>query len=108
MNVCKRPENAFANDDLVFLEQIAHQIAIAVENALDYGKATEDRSQTIEQKLYLQEEIQNEHNIGEIIGANSGLRAVLEQVAVGCPCRFERVDPGRDGNRRRTRCTRNP
>ena len=85
MNVCKRPENAFADDDLVFLEQIAHQIAIAVENALDYGKATKDRDQAIEQKLYLREEIQNEHNIGEIIGANSGLRAVLEQVAVVAP-----------------------
>jgi formate hydrogenlyase transcriptional activator len=77
MNVCKHPENAFADDDLVFLEQIAHQIAIAVENALDYGKAAEDRDQAIEQKLYLQEEIQNELNIGEIIGADSGSSVLI-------------------------------
>jgi formate hydrogenlyase transcriptional activator len=35
----KRSENAFDRDDVAFLEQIARQVAIAVENALDYEGA---------------------------------------------------------------------
>jgi len=85
LNVCKRSVSGFTENDMVFLEQVAHQIAIAVENALDYGKATEDRDREIEQKLYLQEEIRIEHNFGEIVGAASGLKTVLEQVAVVAP-----------------------
>jgi formate hydrogenlyase transcriptional activator len=85
LNVCKRSVNGFTENDMVFLEQVAHQIAIAVENALDYGKATEDRDRENEQKLYLQDEIRTEHNFGEIIGANSGLKNVLDQVAVVAP-----------------------
>jgi formate hydrogenlyase transcriptional activator len=85
LNVCKRSVNGFTENDMVFLEQVVHQIAIAVENALDYGKATEDRDREAEQKLYLQDEIRTEHNFGEIIGANSGLKNVLDQVAVVSP-----------------------
>ena len=85
LNVCKRSVNGFTENDMVFLEQVAHQIAIAVENALDYGRATEDRDREAEQKLYLQDEIRTEHNFGEIIGANSGLKSVLDQVAVVAP-----------------------
>src|SRR5215469_10354965 len=85
LNVCKRSLNGFTENDMVFLEQVARQIAIAVENALDYGKATEDRDRETEQKLYLQDEIRTEHNFGEIIGASSGLKIVLDQVAVVAP-----------------------
>ena len=85
LNVCKRSVNGFTENDMVFLEQVVHQIAIAVENALDYGRATEDRDREAEQKLYLQDEIRTEHNFGEIIGANSGLKSVLDQVAVVAP-----------------------
>ena len=85
LNVCKRAINGFTENDMVFLEQVALQIAIAVENALDYGKATEDRDRESEQKLYLQEEIRTEQNFDEIIGASSGLKNVLEQAAVVAP-----------------------
>ena len=85
LNVCKRSVNGFTDNDMIFLEQAAHQIAIAVENALDYGKATEDREREAEQKLYLQDEIRTEHNFGEMIGATTGLKDVLDQVSVVAP-----------------------
>jgi formate hydrogenlyase transcriptional activator len=84
-SVCRYSEGAFADDDMVFLEQAARQVAIAVENALDYGKATEDRDKETEQKRYLQEEIRNEHNFDEIVGESRALKTVLEQVAVVAP-----------------------
>jgi formate hydrogenlyase transcriptional activator len=85
LNVCKRSVNGFTENDMLFLQQVVHQIAIAVENALNYEKATEERDKETEQKLYLQEEIRSEHNFGEIVGAGSGLKSVLEQVAVVAP-----------------------
>ena len=85
LNVCKRSVNGFTEKDMLFLQQVVHQIAIAVENALNYEKATEERDKETEQKLYLQEEIRSEHNFGEIVGAGSGLKSVLEQVAVVAP-----------------------
>ena len=85
LNVCKRSVNGFTENDMVFLEQVAHQIAIAVENALHYGQATEDRDRETEQKLYLQEEIRTEHDFGEIVGASNGLKNALDQAAVVAP-----------------------
>jgi formate hydrogenlyase transcriptional activator len=85
LNVCKRSVNGFTENDMLFLQQVVHQIAIAVENALNYEKATEERDKETEQKLYLREEIRSEHNFGEIVGAGSGLKGVLEQVAVVAP-----------------------
>jgi formate hydrogenlyase transcriptional activator len=40
----KRSERAFSKDDVAFLEQVAAQVAIAVENALDYEKAIGEKT----------------------------------------------------------------
>ena len=79
----KRSERAFERDDVVFLEQVAAQVAIAVENALDYEKALKDRDQETKQRLYLEEEIRAE--VGEIIGASPALNTVLSLVSVVAP-----------------------
>src|SRR5580692_3738543 len=46
----KRSERAFGRDDVVFLEQVAHQVAIAVENALEYERAVGDRDKETTQR----------------------------------------------------------
>jgi formate hydrogenlyase transcriptional activator len=38
----------------VFLKQVASQIAIAVENALEYGQITQAKERLAEQKFYLE------------------------------------------------------
>jgi formate hydrogenlyase transcriptional activator len=81
----KRIEHGSTAADEVFLEQLAHQVAIAVENALEYGRTTETLDREAEQKRYLQEEIRSERNFGKIIGASPGLKTVLEQVSVVAP-----------------------
>src|SRR5437588_5989668 len=79
----KRSERAFERDDVVFLEQVAGQVAIAVENALDYENALKDRDQETKQRLYLEEEIRAE--VGEIVGASPALKTVLSLVSVVAP-----------------------
>jgi len=70
----KRSEKAFAEDDVAFLEQVARQVAIAVENALDYERAIKDKDKETRQRLYLEEEIRAE--FGEIIGESPALKKV--------------------------------
>jgi PAS domain S-box-containing protein len=85
LTAARRTEHGFTVDDEVFLEQLAHQVAIAVENALEYGRATENLDSETEQKLYLQEEIRREHNFGRVVGASRGLKIALEQVSLVAP-----------------------
>lgn len=78
-----RSERAFADDEIAFLEQVARQVAIAVENALDYEKAMEDRDKEAEQRLYLEEQIRAE--FGAIVGESSALKIALNLVSVVAP-----------------------
>ncbi|MGA7626333.1 MAG: sigma 54-interacting transcriptional regulator [Candidatus Acidiferrales bacterium] len=79
----KRSERAYSKDDVTFLEQVAGQVAIAVENALDYEKATKDRDKETKQRLYLEEEIRSEFT--EIVGESRALKTALSLVSVVAP-----------------------
>jgi formate hydrogenlyase transcriptional activator len=79
----KRSERAFEKEDVYFLEQVAHQVAIAVENALDYEKAIRDRDKETKQRLYLEEELRAQ--TGAIVGESSVLKAALHLVSVVAP-----------------------
>ena len=79
----KRSERAYSKDDVAFLEQVAGQVAIAVENALEYEKATKDRDKETKQRLYLEEEIRAE--FGEIVGESPALKTALSLVSVVAP-----------------------
>ena len=79
----KRSERAYSKDDVAFLEQVASQVAIAVENALAFEKATKDRDKETKQRLYLEEEIRAE--FGEIVGESPALKTALSLVSVVAP-----------------------
>ena len=78
-----RSERAFTEDEFSFLEQVARQVATAVENALDFEKVTEDRVQETKQRLYLEEEIRAE--FGEIVGDSPALKTALNLVSIVAP-----------------------
>jgi len=79
----KRSERAFSTDDVAFLQQVASQVAIAVENAVDYETAIKDRDKETKQRLYLEEELRAE--FGEIIGDSQALKTALSLVSVVAP-----------------------
>ena len=79
----KRSERAFEREEVVFLEQVARQVAIAVENALEYEKAIKDRDKETKQRLYLEEEIRAQ--FGAIVGDSPALTAALQLVSVVAP-----------------------
>lgn len=78
-------EDTFPQKDAELLQHIANQIALAVENAVAFGRVVDLANKLTEEKLYLQEEIRAEHDFEEIIGESSALRAVLQQVKTAAP-----------------------
>jgi len=80
LHIGRRRESAFTDDDLELLGHIGGQVSLAVENALAFKEIESLKDKLAEEKLYLQDEIGT--NFGEIVGESTGLRKVLEQVAI--------------------------
>jgi formate hydrogenlyase transcriptional activator len=85
LNVGRFPERAFTQDDVDFLLQVAGQVALAADNAMDYYQVAESRQRLAEERVYLNEEIRSEQNFEEIIGSSAALKNVLKQVAIVAP-----------------------
>ena len=79
----RRSDSPFEKGDVILLEQVARQVAIAVENALEYEKAVKDRDKETKQRIYLEEEIRAQS--GAIVGESPALKAALQLVSVVAP-----------------------
>lgn len=95
LSALKRSERAFSRQDVIFLEQVAGQVAIAVENALEYEKAVKDRDKETKQRLYLEEEIRTQ--CGAIVGESPALKAALQLVSVVAPTNSSVLISGETG-----------
>jgi formate hydrogenlyase transcriptional activator len=78
--------------DIDFLQQVANQVAVAVENALAFQQIAADfqeiqalKDQLARENAYLEEEVRTEHNFGDIIGESAALRRVLKQIEAVAP-----------------------
>jgi formate hydrogenlyase transcriptional activator len=78
-------ENAFADDDVAFVGQVASQVALALDNALAYGQIRDLNDRLSQEKLYLEDEIRTEMNFAQIIGDGAALRRVLTRVETVAP-----------------------
>src|SRR5438132_2686011 len=76
---------AYDTADLDFLQQVANQVAVAVENALAFDEIEPLKDKLHQEKVYLEEEIRTAHNFGEIVGESATLRRVLKQVEAVAP-----------------------
>jgi formate hydrogenlyase transcriptional activator len=85
LNVGRIPERAFTQDDVDFLRQVASQVALATDNALDYYQLAESRQRLAEERVYLNQEIRSGQNFEEIVGSSAALKNVLKQVAIVAP-----------------------
>jgi formate hydrogenlyase transcriptional activator len=85
LNAASRRIDAFSPQDVELLQQVASQIAIAVENALAFKEIEALKNKLAEEKLYLEEEIRSEFNFEEIIGESPSLKRALAQVQLAAP-----------------------
>jgi formate hydrogenlyase transcriptional activator len=85
LSVARLRKDSFTEPDVVFLLQIAGQVAIAIDNALAYRKISELSNKLAQEKLYLEDEIRSELYFEEIVGNSAVLRRVLRQVEAVAP-----------------------
>src|SRR3954469_947425 len=71
--------------DIDFLQQVANQVAVAVENALAFEGIEALKEKLHQEKVYLEEEGRVERNFEDIIGENAELRRVLKQIEAVAP-----------------------
>ena len=78
LGLSRRDANPYVRDEVEFLMQIAHQIAIAVENALAYGEIRALKDRLSLERLYLEDEIRGDrHTSADHRNAVSGTRRCI-------------------------------
>jgi formate hydrogenlyase transcriptional activator len=76
---------AYDAADLDFLQLVANQVAVAVENALAFDEIESLKDRLQQEKVYLEEEVRTEHDFGEIVGDSAALRRVLKEIETVAP-----------------------
>jgi len=74
-------KHAFKSEDLSMLEQVASQLAVAIENHRAAAEIEALKRRLGEERKYLEGESHNEGEFSEIVGESPALRRVLDQVA---------------------------
>jgi formate hydrogenlyase transcriptional activator len=85
LNLASRRTDVFTEQDVELIQQVAAQVAIAVDNALAFKEIDALKNKLAVEKHYLEEEIRSEFNFEEIIGDSPALKRALAQVEVVAP-----------------------
>jgi formate hydrogenlyase transcriptional activator len=84
LNFTSNQPSAYDAADLGFLQLVANQVAVAVENALAFQEVEALKEQLSKEKAYLEEEVRTEH-FGEMVAVSAALRGVLKKVETVAP-----------------------
>jgi formate hydrogenlyase transcriptional activator len=82
LNAASLQADAFDDDAVELLKQVAGQLAIAVDNALAFRQIAVLKDKLSQEKLYLEGEIRGRYNFEEIVGDSDALRAALRQAEI--------------------------
>ena len=78
-------DDVWTPEDVEFLVQVASQIAMTVENSLAFRELAEIKERLATEKLYLEDEIRLDHNIGNMVGEGPAFQAVLKSIQTVAP-----------------------
>jgi formate hydrogenlyase transcriptional activator len=84
LNFTSRQVGVYETADLDFLQHVANQVAVAVENALTFQELTALKDQLAQEKAYLEDEIRTEHFKG-MVAVSAALREALKKVEIVAP-----------------------
>jgi formate hydrogenlyase transcriptional activator len=85
LNLASKKHSAFIGADIDFLEQVAAQVAVALDNARAYREIAELRDKLTKEKLYLEDEIRSERNFDDVVGQSAALKRVLNEARTVAP-----------------------
>ena len=80
LNVGSVTPNRYSDGDVELLMEVGKQVALAVENLLAYEEISSLKSRLEQENTYLQEEIQVQHDYGEIVGTSAPMAKVVEAI----------------------------
>jgi formate hydrogenlyase transcriptional activator len=78
-------DEPWTSEDVDFLVQVASQIAMTVSNSLAFRELGEIKERLATEKLYLEDEIRLDQNIGNMIGEGSGFQSVADAIQTVAP-----------------------
>jgi len=84
LSVVSQQRNRYSEEDAVLLQEVANQVALAVQNMQSYQEIASLKARFEKENVYLREELRAEHNFEEIVGNSPALLKALhavEQVA---------------------------
>jgi formate hydrogenlyase transcriptional activator len=84
LSIVSRQTDRYSEEDAVFLQEVANQVALAVQNMQSYQEIASLKARLEKENVYLREELRAEHNFEEIVGNSPALLKALhavEQVA---------------------------
>jgi formate hydrogenlyase transcriptional activator len=82
LNPSSRIENAFGPSEVEYLQQVANQIAAALQNANAYREIAQLKERLDEEKRYLEYEIRSAEQSDDIVGTSPALKRVLDYAAI--------------------------
>lgn len=85
LDLARKSGEPFTEDEVDLLVQVACQIAIATENSLAYRELSHIKDKLAIEKLYLEDEIRFDQNLGNMIGESPAFQAVLRGIQVVAP-----------------------
>jgi len=78
-------EDVWTPEDVEFLVQVASQIAMAVSNSLAFRELGAIKERLATEKLYLEDEIRLDQNIGNMVGEGPGFQSVVKAIQTVAP-----------------------
>jgi formate hydrogenlyase transcriptional activator len=82
LNPSSMKENAFGPSEIEYLQQVASQIAVALQNAHAFREIAQLKDRLAQEKRYLEYEIRSAHRSEDIVGTSPALKRVLDYAAI--------------------------
>jgi formate hydrogenlyase transcriptional activator len=82
LNLSSTMENAFGPPEVEYLQQVANQIAAALQNAHAYREIVQLKDRLTQENRYLENEIRSAERSDDIVGTSPALKRVLDYAAI--------------------------
>src|SRR5580700_6164165 len=80
LSLVSRETDRYSDGDAVFLQEVANQVALAIQNMQSYQEIDSLKARLEKENVYLREELRTEHNFEEIVGNSPALLKALHAV----------------------------
>jgi len=80
LNLGSQQPAGFGAPEVEFLQEVANQVALSIENMREYEEIGRLKAQLERENVYLREEIFGEHNYEEIVGTSAALGGVVRMI----------------------------